>query len=338
MIPSVGSVVFSRRTKRVTFSRIRIQNFQSLHDVDLELGKLTVVVGASNSGKSALLRALRTLMQNAPSPSFVTHGKSVSVIATDFEEGYTLALERGKALATYRVTHPAPDTAVDEYPKSGTKLPDVLRSLVRPLEEEGQLLQYAGQFDRPYLLDAPTTKVAQVLGELTNIVILHDAVREANRRRLERSSKLKVRTKDRDELKEKVTKYHALPKRVARLTELKQSLELAKQVEASRDRLGLLVNQLALAEMALDQLPPLQSFDKDMTTIDSLEEKLLKLRAVINALLTSHKAYSSAVAQVESDQSLIVSLQEEHDERLTALGVCPLCGQLINKEPAHSHG
>ena len=45
--------------------RVHIQGFQSLADVDLELGGFTVIQGKSNSGKSAFIRALRAVVTNA---------------------------------------------------------------------------------------------------------------------------------------------------------------------------------------------------------------------------------------------------------------------------------
>ena len=41
--------------------RIRIQNYRSLIDVDVELGPLTVLIGLSGTGKSNFVRAIRAL-------------------------------------------------------------------------------------------------------------------------------------------------------------------------------------------------------------------------------------------------------------------------------------
>ena len=42
-------------------SRLCISGYQSLRDVRLEIGQLTVITGANGSGKSSLYRALRLL-------------------------------------------------------------------------------------------------------------------------------------------------------------------------------------------------------------------------------------------------------------------------------------
>ena len=42
---------------------LEISNFQSVEKADIQLGGFTVIVGPSNSGKSALLRALRAVVR-----------------------------------------------------------------------------------------------------------------------------------------------------------------------------------------------------------------------------------------------------------------------------------
>ena len=55
-------------------SRIVIHNFQCHKDLDLDLGRSTVLAGNSNSGKTAVLRALYWVLYNTPSgDSYVSY-------------------------------------------------------------------------------------------------------------------------------------------------------------------------------------------------------------------------------------------------------------------------
>ena len=40
-------------------TRIRIENFRSIRDLDIELGETTVFIGPNNAGKTAILDAVR---------------------------------------------------------------------------------------------------------------------------------------------------------------------------------------------------------------------------------------------------------------------------------------
>jgi len=53
---------------------ISCKNFQSLQDVEIELGKFTVIVGASSSGKSALIRAIEAIASNSLNSDNIMQG------------------------------------------------------------------------------------------------------------------------------------------------------------------------------------------------------------------------------------------------------------------------
>ena len=43
-------------------SRLRIENFRSIRNVDIELGQTTVFIGPNNAGKTAILDAVRIVL------------------------------------------------------------------------------------------------------------------------------------------------------------------------------------------------------------------------------------------------------------------------------------
>ena len=43
-------------------TKLRIENFRSVHSLELELGGTTVLIGPNNAGKSAILEAVRILL------------------------------------------------------------------------------------------------------------------------------------------------------------------------------------------------------------------------------------------------------------------------------------
>jgi len=55
-------------------SRIELRNFKSLADVKIELGKLTLLMGSNNSGKSSLLQALGFVKQSIAGGGFNPNG------------------------------------------------------------------------------------------------------------------------------------------------------------------------------------------------------------------------------------------------------------------------
>jgi DNA repair ATPase RecN len=287
--------------------------------VDLALGRFTVVVGASNSGKSAFLRAIRALCANVSSPSIVTHGAKIASIEADVDDRQ-IGLVRGKARSEYVLDG-------EVYPKAGTSVPDPIAALLRMAPDEAN---FAFQFDRPYLLSDPATKVAQVLGELTNVNVVYDAVREANRRRLETAQRLKIREADVVRLEEKAATYQDLPAERNRLARMRATLTEVESEVADADRLAALMNVARLSSEAvvlLDDLPPLP--DVDLGALEQMATKASRLESLVRAAQRSDTDATLAdrdVMQADADREMY---EQQLREVLVAAGTCPLCGQEI---------
>ena len=91
--------------------KVRIQNFQSIEDLTLEIDKLTVITGSNNTGKSAIVRAIRGVFQNTRGTSFIRHGKPKSTVTITFADGQTVVWEKGRGKAdkpTYILNGGAP--------------------------------------------------------------------------------------------------------------------------------------------------------------------------------------------------------------------------------------
>src|SRR5688572_7680246 len=70
----------SSRGLRWLTMHLTVTDFQSLGRVEVEVSGLTVLVGPSNRGKSALIRALEAVLFNKPGDAFVRHGKKKAVV------------------------------------------------------------------------------------------------------------------------------------------------------------------------------------------------------------------------------------------------------------------
>jgi exonuclease SbcC len=346
---------------------IEVKDFQSLKDVRLELGKFTVVVGASNSGKSALVRAIRALAENVTSPGvIVRHGAKSAVVVGRVEAPYTVALERGKSLSTYALTD---GDEVGLLPKAGVSVPDEVLAILKFVQVEGEDLNFATQFDRPFLLDAPATKVAKVLGDLTNVIVLYDAVREANRRRLGASTSLKVTREAVERLSSDLEQYHDLPEHREQLQKARALFEDSEQAREQANRIEVQLNVVTIARAWMEEdrkkpelpevsfepveaavreqrdigkaltkqrsaeqimaLPSIPSVD-----IDPVLEKRRESRELAKQLsqyeLSREHAFSCSTDIALLDEAIAVAEQDVHDA-LVKEGTCPLCQQKIVK-------
>lgn len=70
--------------------KVDIKNFQILRDASLEIEGITCIVGDTNEGKSALIRAIESAMFNAPGNEFITHGARTTRVVLSFDEEESL--------------------------------------------------------------------------------------------------------------------------------------------------------------------------------------------------------------------------------------------------------
>lgn len=303
-------------------TRLDIHNFQSLKDVHLELGLFTVIVGESNSGKSAVGRALKALASNIRGSACITMGcKSASVSASSDE--FKVTLEKSETSSCYRLSQSGQQDK--EYTKLAGETPEEITKILglEPLKD-GLSISFAGQHDSPFLLTSPGASVARVLGDLTNVITVFEAVREANRRRSTANSELRLRKKDQKEISEKLVQFEALKVRAEALKSAETSIKRAQQLE----------NSITGLEVALETLTRLTGLPEIMPEVD-IAELLEAYETFKTVCLLADKVSKARSVVVESTLAVVkhttdsAKAEEEIHALLRENGTCPVCQSRI---------
>lgn len=154
---------------------IYIEDFQSHEKSKIELGKpgeLTVIVGPTDSGKTAIVRALRLLLYNVPlGNDYIRVGQSQAAVAIEMSDGTKVARERSRgSINRYRVTRPGENPSTFEG--FGANVPleiqEVTGVRTANIGDLKLALNLAEQLDGPFLgnksISGPAR--AKVLGKL----------------------------------------------------------------------------------------------------------------------------------------------------------------------------
>ena len=272
-------------------TKLSIRHYQSLAEVDLDLAPLTVVVGASSSGKSALIRAIRTLASNTRGSGYVTRGAKRSVITASFDDGLQVELRRGGKTGD-GYTLAAPDADSIKFTKIGTSVPEQVSAALAIAP--GAELNVAAQFDRPFLLDATGSSVARALGDLTNVAVLYSAAREANRRRLAHSGELTTRRRDLVAVDEQLAAMEGLDAELQRQQALEDEWHSVAELAGRRDRLQQLISAIDQSQQALDALVPVTVPEADYEQLD--------------VLVRTHRAIVERIDQCRAESAALDSL------------------------------
>lgn len=295
---------------------VSIKNFQSLHDVTVELKGFTVIVGPSSSGKSAFTRALKTLTSNQRGEAFITHGETQAVIKAKTDRG-TVALLRGKK-NEYVIIPEDDATQQRVFTKLAGNTPEEVSEFIGiPAKDP---LNYSNQFDMPYLLTSSAAEVARTLGELTNVSVIFEASREANRQRLQASSTLKTRAGDYDSLTQNLEKYKNLKSNGIHLEDAEAAVERARNLQTRISELEGILSKVVDIPASVDINIP------DLTNINNLDHQVSRLRVIISSHTKAEEDYWSAEDLITLNTDRVMKLDEAYSQVLKDAGTCPTCG------------
>ena len=312
---------------------LKVRNFQSLHNIDLELAPFTVIVGASSSGKSALVRACQLLTANRRGTAFITHGEQTAQVIAQTQNG-AISIKRSRL-----------STGANEYtivpnegePLTWTKLHgETPEEVTKFLNIPPHKLNVASQFDPPYLLSESAPEAARILGALTNVHVIMDASRESNKRKLainaalkrdkEESAAIKERLPEFVQLKaeaKKLDKVEKILKKLQLFQEKKEALEAALLIVAATKERKLAAKKILKA----NELP-------DIKQLQLLHQKTMRLEETVMSMGIMEEQMSSNKTRQQRATEDIVVLQGQHIQLLTEAGTCPTCGQ-STKELTH---
>lgn len=162
--------------------KIKIRNFQSLKDVTITLGKVTILKGASDVGKSAVLRALNAFFTNSFNVEYAHNG--------DLPCG--IAIQKNNHVAFGRRTTKGVEYKFDAtvYSKTAKKCPqDILDFLgIHPYQVDVDMSVFFHlqmQYDSPFLMKESAITVAKIIGRISNLNIVLMAMREMFSKQLE---------------------------------------------------------------------------------------------------------------------------------------------------------
>jgi energy-coupling factor transporter ATP-binding protein EcfA2 len=224
------------------FRSLTLTDFQSHQSSHLELGPFTVIVGSSSSGKSAVVRALRLVADNARGTSYVRQGAASCRVALELagsepvlDASTVVTVERGKSVSAYTLRVAGMHDEPLLFTKCASSVPEAVAAA---LELGESALWVAGQFDRPYLLDETGAEVARVLGKLTNVNMIYTAVRETNRRASEARRSHAAKASELAVAVTELSRYASLPDRLAAGREAESALARADALASRRDALA----------------------------------------------------------------------------------------------------
>ena len=337
--------------------RLTVTNYQSIAYARLELGDWTSLVGTSDVGKSAILRAFWSLLTNSRGDFFIRQGADWCEVAVERADGLEIVWRkaRGKS-GSYRVGGATFDRTAGEVPDA------VAAALPLFADVQGEQLApgIQRQHDRPFLFADTARRRAEILGTFdgTNVLLLA----ETDLRRRQRSaqglvssheSRLEGLTRDHadlayvEELGEAVkaaeAAQEARQQAEARVEALRALLRQYEAVVATVDRLRAILGAAAMwlskaGDLAWQAKEKRWEVERVTVIIEGLSRPEVVLPeipdfALVEAAWDRVTDGRVILAALEGIQRGIPEIEEQLYDvnvQLTEIAVCPTCGRPLN--------
>ncbi len=310
----------------MSLDSLRLKNFQCHERLEVEFDEqVTVFVGSSDKGKSAILRALRWVATNRPAgDAFVRQGPEArggsvpgACSARLMVDGHHIRRIRGKGRNLYKL-----DSA--SYKAFGADVPSDIATLLNIGE-----VSWQGQHDAPFWLSLSPGQVSRELNQIINLGLidssLAQAAQEVRRVKAEvevSESRLKAAREERDRLS-------FVPRMVTEFINIEKIQEAAGEASARSSRLAGLVQEGKslkergdlLARASLDAAKAIQAG----TRLGAARERASRLSELLNKVREGEERCRSTQTEIGACRNELARLMGRQ---------CPLCKTPIRSSPS----
>ena len=291
--------------------KLILENFQSHKhsEFDFDPG-VNVIVGPSDSGKTAIIRALRWLVWNRPlGEAFIQHGSKYCKVQLEID-GHELRREKerknGKNVYFLDGSY---------FSAVRTEPPEDIRKVLNI--DDINLQQ---QFDRPFLLDSSPGEVAQHFNKVAKLDMIDIGIKRVLQWTRKIQQNISIKEQQIQALESQLQKYDYLPLLEGRI----QSLELMQNEMIAKlnqkDKIKELYDLLSQVDRDMIELTKVTVLEKK---IDSILEKVKEKKQKQEDLSTLKQLFQklSAIEKQLMEQNNLVNAEKQINEILAKINL-----------------
>ena len=253
---------------------IRLSNFQSHKDTVLELVPgINAICGESDSGKTAIIRALNWLVTNRPSgAAFQRHGTKETEVGLITDDGELVRYRTAKANG-YRINGTDLSAIRTDVPEEVAKLLGIDSDL-----------NMQGQLDAPFLLSMSPGEVAQTLNRIAHLDEIDTALFNVAKRLRDKGAELKAAQAQQASLEEQHQQFAYLDRMESDVAELELVDRALEEIGLKGIRLRDLMQELLKVRSEMDMLPNVEMMAERYREAVTLQEEVGALTAKVATL------------------------------------------------------
>lgn len=348
----------------IMINSLKLKGFQSHINSKLDFSPgLNVIIGETDSGKSAIIRALKWVLFNKPEgDSFINYDADKALVKIELDENKITKTRKDKT--TYKLND-------SEFNALHGKLPEEIESLINMSE-----INLQEQADGPFLLSQTPGAIGMFFNKIAgldkidkSISFINSEIRSLNskekhiKEEIEKKQKELEQFKDLSEIEnqlilieQKQAVYDTIIQKIGIITEIIKKCQRIKEKGQEFENLikfEPLVNEILEKQKKLtdlrNQYVEAKKFFKTVNSIDiqiktyqniSKSEKLVnkclekfdsfhELQSTIDSLTNLKNSLDGCVITIDYKEKDYHNLVKDYEE--TFPDICPLCNQQVKK-------
>jgi DNA repair exonuclease SbcCD ATPase subunit len=290
--------------------KIILENFQSHKYSVIEFdSRLNVIVGPSDSGKSAIIRGLKWVLYNEPQGDyFIREGEKECSVTLEFNDNTVLKRYRSKSKNMYIITKDNGEEI--KYEGFGTGVPEeIIEEIgIKKIYLDSELsnsINLGEQLEGAFLLSEKNSTRASAIGRLVGVNVIDDALREVLKDTRGLNSIKKSLEESFSKLSKEISTYDYLDElklKVNKISDMKSKIE--KQ-NVKLQKLTYIKNKLTEIHTDLintsDVLNKLNKIDDLNSLIINIENTVLK-----NKYLNNYRNTLDRIRREKEEDNLIL--------------------------------
>jgi DNA repair protein SbcC/Rad50 len=278
-------------------SSVKLQNFQSHKETEIQFSKgVNVIVGQSDCGKTAILRALRWVFTNRPGgDEFRSFWGGETCVTVTLTDGTIITRSKDKSNNLYTLD----DT---EFTAFGT---DVPQEIIKALNIDEINLQ--GQLDAPFLLSETSGNVAQHFNKVARLDKIDKGLSAVQKTINTIGTDIKYLEKENAELTEQYLELDYVQELESDVVKLEKMNERLLNKKAKLENLSTLITEIERCKSRQERYK-----DKVVGT-----EQIDEILALYEQRATESKKYKemkSAIHRITTVQEEIKYIQSKVDD------------------------
>lgn len=264
--------------------QVKLINFQDHKETTVDFTEgVNLIVGSSDAGKSAILRAVNFVFQNdLRGNSFIRVGTTECSVTIVFSDGIEITRVKGTDVNNYILKDENEELHV--FSKVASTVPEQIQKYLGnpPLDDKKRPIAYADQMANLFLVDLNSSDLPRTLSELTGIQHLQTAAETLGKN---------ARSYDR-----------SIKERNDKIKKLNDDLVQYQYVDKDYESISTIQSELNNLSNTLENINKARSFIKINNEISSEAKK-------INNLSSKYKSLADIKPQIENLSNLLTSIK-----------------------------